>query len=171
MGTILLAALVALLAADPAVPPFDLGMSAHPVAGRPATVVVVFAEDVPADDVEEALAIVWAGDYRGRPLDEATPRLGIEWTRTGARRFEGVVTFPRPGEWLIVALPDRASTPPPVYADTITVTVGLDSTSSNWMLVAIGAAIAGVGLALRGTRRGRRPAVSPRPRRRSRHRF
>ncbi len=163
MGRVLAATLLVLASSDPAVPPFDLGMSSHPVAGRPATIVMVFAEDVSLDDADRALAVVWADDYEGRPLAPSVRRLDVDWNRAGPRRFEGTVTFPRAGRWLLVALPDRPTTPSAAYADIVPVTVGIDSTASNWMLVAIGAAILGIGLALRGGRRARSPERRRRP--------
>ncbi len=165
---------VTLVSLQAPVPPFDVGMSPDPTAGTPATVVLAFADDIPLDHADAALAIVWADDYGGRPLGSDVERLPVEWRRTGPGRLEGTVTFPRAGRWLLVAVPGRPDDPPSGYADTIAVDVAAASTpSSGWMLVAIAAAVVGIGLARRRskpTRTTPNPRL-PRPRRRTPRRY
>lgn len=166
----LLAVAVTLSVVPTPVPPFDVGMSPDPQAGVPATLVVAFPGDVAPEALEDALAVVWADDYEGRPVPASVTRLPVEWTESGPRRYEGQVIFPRPGRWLLVALPDLAERPPLGYADTIAVDVGARPPPAGWMLVAIAAAAVGLGLARRGSKSTRAAAPVRSPRRSGRTR-
>lgn len=121
----------------------------EPVAGEPILITVRTWQDL-AHTVSEPFDVPHLnGLLVLRSMDDGTPSIGIALVAVAPGRFQGTVTVPTAGEWILVAFPDRSgwSSPevPSGYPDTITVTVRPETDVVGSVLLIGG--IAAVGLA------------------------
>jgi hypothetical protein len=164
---VLLALSVAGPAAAKSTPYFSVEISpTQPVAGQPIVVIVRtwadVAQTVPARlDTGAALD----GLLVLRAAAGNVPDLAIALDYQALDEFRATVVAPTPGDWKLVAFPDRTgwASPdvPPGYPDTIALTVRAQSDGVSPIAAMAGlAALTGIlGVVVILIRRGRRPAV------------
>ncbi|MGH8935718.1 MAG: hypothetical protein ACRDXD_05560 [Acidimicrobiia bacterium] len=103
----------------------------RPVAGRSVKVMVHTQQDVPLQEVGGLLAAWPAAEWKGE--EPRGPSLPISLERSAPATFEGRVTFPEPGTWVVVPFPQyqpqyqMRGPCPECYPDILTVHV-----SSLW---------------------------------------
>ena len=157
-------ACIALLATAPLLakmPFFSVEITPRePVAGEPILITVRTWQDL-AHTVSEPFDAPHLNGLLVLRSTEGNPSIGIALEAEAPGRFQGTVTVPTPGEWTLVAFPDRSggSSPelPSGYPETITVTVRpeIDVVGSALLIGAIAAAVGLAGFSVLARRSGR----------------